>query len=379
MILNLSKQTLAELNANWTAQEIAQQPKIWRSVQAQVAQHKTASAFLEPLITQAKQGQLRIIFTGAGTSAFIGETVACLLSEKLGCVIEAIASTQIVSNPQQYLFADKPTLLVSFARSGNSPESVATADLVNQLVKKAYHLVITNNAEGALFTKFSQNPTACCLVLPQETHDQSFAMTSSASSMMMAALTLFAPNDFNAEWVEQTAQATETLLSHELIQIQRLASQAVERVIYLGSGHLKSVAQEMSLKLLELTAGERLGLFDSPLGFRHGPKSVINKEALVFVMLSGNAYSERYEQDLFNELQQEAKAKKVYLLGGASGQILTEICQLDPAARLFVYLVFGQLYAFYSALHLHYSPDNPCPSGEVNRVVKGVTIYPFSN
>ena len=24
------------------------------------------------------------------------------------------------------------------------------------------------------------------------------------------------------------------------------------------------------------------------------------------------------------------------------------------------------------------SPDDPCPSGEVNRVVKGVTIYPYT-
>ena len=41
------------------------------------------------------------------------------------------------------------------------------------------------------------------------------------------------------------------------------------------------------------------------------------------------------------------------------------------------YLAFGQILALKKSLSLGITPDNPCPTGEVNRVVKGVTIYQF--
>lgn len=41
------------------------------------------------------------------------------------------------------------------------------------------------------------------------------------------------------------------------------------------------------------------------------------------------------------------------------------------------YMVFYQMFAFFYARSLGVSADNPCPSGEVNRVVEGVTIYPY--
>ncbi|WP_301099029.1 SIS domain-containing protein [Otariodibacter sp.] len=376
MILNISNQTLENQNAFWTAKEIAQQPATWLETSNIIA-NSDVQSFVSPLIARAKKGELRIIFTGAGTSAFIGEVVAPVLSEKLGCVVEAIASTDLVSSPYQYLFEDKPTLLVSFARSGNSPESIGAVDRVNDIVKEAYHLAITNNVKGSLFTKCSDNPTAYPLALPDSTHDQGFAMTSSASNMMVAALMTFAPEAFNQQWVEQFAQVTEQLLNDDAKKIQELAHLPVKRIVYLGSGHFQGLARETSLKLLELTAGERLGFFESAMGFRHGPKSLVQNETLIFVFLSQNAYTAKYDRDLYNELVKDKKANQVLLLGDESGQFKAEIYKLNDAARIFPFLVIGQLYSFYSSLHLGYTTDNPCPTGEVNRVVQGVTLYSY--
>lgn len=376
MILNISNQILETQKAFWTAKEIAQQPATWRET-VQVVENSSVRTFTLPLVEKAKKGELRIIFTGAGTSAFIGDVVAPILSEKLGCVVEAIASTDLVSNPYQYLFADKPTLLVSFARSGNSPESIGAVDRVNEIVKEAYHLAITNNINGALFAKCSQNPTACTLALPDSTHDQSFAMTSSASNMMLAALLSLAPEAFDSQWVEQFAQVTEQLLAEDALAIQNLAHLPAKRVVYLGSGAFQGLARETSLKLLELTAGERLGFFESSMGFRHGPKSLVQGETLIFVFLSQHPYTAQYDRDLYNELVRDKKAKEIVLVGETSGQFKAEIDKLDDAARVFPFLVVGQLYAFYSSLHLGYTTDNPCPTGEVNRVVQGVTLYSY--
>ena len=376
MILNIANQTLEKNNAFWTAKEIAQQPATWRETFSIVTSSDVVS-FTQPLVERAKKGELRIIFTGAGTSAFIGDVVAPILSEKLGCVIEAIASTDLVSSPYQYLFADKPTLLVSFGRSGNSPESIGAVERVNDIVKEAYHLAITNNVNGALFAKCTQNPTAYALALPDSTHDKGFAMTSSASNMMLAALLSLAPDAFNEEWVESFVTVTEQLLEQDLLEIQRLAHLPLKRIVYLGSGHFQGLARETSLKLLELTAGERLGFFESSMGFRHGPKSLVQDETLIFIFLSQQPYTAQYDRDLYQELIRDKKAREVVLLGDTSGSIQAEIHKLDDAARIFPFLVIGQLYSFYSSLYLGYTTDNPCPTGEVNRVVQGVTIYPY--
>lgn len=377
MILNISNQLLENQKAFWTAKEIAQQPATWRET-VQVVAHSQVADFVSPLIERAKKGELRIIFTGAGTSAFIGEVVAPVLSEKLGCVVEAIASTDLVSNPYQYLFADKPTLLVSFARSGNSPESIGAVDRVNDIVQEAYHLAITNNIDGALFSKFHENLTACYpLALPNSTHDQGFAMTSSASNMMLAALLIFAPRLFDEAWVEKLAKVTETLLNEDATAIQRLAHQPLKRIVYLGSGHFQGLAREAALKLLELTAGERLGFFESAMGFRHGPKSLVQNETLIFLFQSQQPYTAQYDSDLYHELVQDQKAWEVVRLGDAHSPFKAELDQLDDAARIFPFLVIGQLYAFYSSLYLGYTTDNPCPTGEVNRVVQGVTLYSY--
>lgn len=377
MILNISNRILEAQNAFWTAKEIAQQPETWRET-AKIVADSQISTFLEPLVKRAKQGKLRIIFTGAGTSAFIGEVVAPVLSEKLGCVVEAVASTDLVSSPYQYLFADIPTLLVSFARSGNSPESIGAVDRVNDIVKEPYHLAITNNVNGALFAKCSNNSTAYPLALPDSTHDQGFAMTSSASNMMLAALLSFAPEHFTADWVEQFAAVTETLLQQDSSEIQRLAHLPLKRIVYLGSGHFQGLARETALKLLELTAGERLGFFESSMGFRHGPKSLVQNETLIFIFGSAHPYTAKYDRDLYNELVGDKKAQEVVLLGDTSGHFKAEIYKLDDAARIFPFLVVGQLYSFYSSLHLGYTTDNPCPTGEVNRVVQGVTLYSYN-
>lgn len=376
MILNISNQTLEKQNAFWTAREIAQQPATWLETAAIVRSSRAAS-FLQPLLERAKNGELRIIFTGAGTSAFIGEIVAPVLSQKLGYVVEAIASTDLVSNPYQYLFADKPTLLVSFARSGNSPESIGAMARVDEIVTDAYHLVITNNVNGALFAKCAGNPTAYPLALPEETHDKGFAMTSSASNMMLAALVAFLPEVFDEKWVDEMASVTAQLFEKDLLEIQRLAHLPLKRIVYLGSGHFQGLAREASLKLLELTAGERLGFFESSMGFRHGPKSLVQNETLIFIFLSQQPYTAQYDRDLHQELVRDGKAKEILLLGDTSGLIKAEICKLDDAARIFPFLVIGQLYSFYSSLYLGYTTDNPCPTGEVNRVVQGVTLYPY--
>ncbi|MGS2722605.1 SIS domain-containing protein [Porticoccus sp. GXU_MW_L64] len=367
--LGLEAETLKNKNSYWTAREITQQPQKWREASGNIAaRREQIDSFIQPLLATAG---LRIILTGAGTSAFVGDSLAPWLRKHTNQRVEAIATTDIVAAPDQYLQAHVPTLLVSFARSGDSPESVAAVKLATQLVENCYHLVITCNPDGYL-AKASQNDERIfCLLMPEGTNDKSFAMTSSFTSMLFSCATVFVPDHSQ---LQAAAEATEALLEQQQGAISELARKDIDRLVVLGAGNLLGIAREASLKCLELTAGKMMVAFDSPLGFRHGPKSMVNEKSLIVVMHSSEAYVGRYDRDLHNELLRDKKTDHVIELSPSTlaAQGLTDL------GLSLLYIAWCQTYAFYRAWHMGIGADNPCPTGEVNRVVRGVEIYPFT-
>ncbi|EGR0771282.1 SIS domain-containing protein [Vibrio parahaemolyticus] len=382
--LGYSEQDLESLKAFWTAKEVEQQPACWRKTQATFSECFTAiDTFMSKVLAHH---DLRIVMTGAGTSAFAGRALAPALAEKTGRRVEAVATTDLVSNPYQYFAEDLPTLLVSFARSGNSPESVAAVELANQCLSDCYHLLLTCNGEGKLYQKSLDDSRCFALLMPEETNDKSFAMTSSFSSMMMAAFSILDHKQDHSKEIERISLCSEGLIKEINIPISNMASMDIRRVIYLGSGGLQGLAQESALKLLELTAGKVVATYDSPLGFRHGPKSIVDKQTLIVVYISNNPYTRQYDLDLLAELRRDKIACKVIAI---TAQLDEQVISGDywhvPAMEtatdielLFPYIIFAQIYAFHRALVLGNTPDNPCPTGEVNRVVQGVTIHNFN-
>lgn len=381
--LNYSHDWLAQHQAQHTAKEICQQPQIWRHVWLLIEQQRTAiQTFLQPLLDDA---DLEIILTGAGSSAFGGVALAPWLRETTQRNVRAYGSTEIVTDPLQYLCPDKKTLLVSFARSGNSPESVAAVKLADQLIPNCYHLFLTCNPSSALTqyaTDAKQPQRIYELVMPEGSHDVGFAMTSSISSMILATLLLL--GNVEQQDAKQAVMHIADICEQKLVAWQtitkQLASLPCQRVVYVGSSCFMGIAQESALKILELTAGKLATRFDSTLGLRHGPKFMVNADTLVICFLSNDAYIRQYDNDLFNELVHDNIASHVLALSGQTTQsthILTVDSHLADCWLMFPYLVFAQMLAFETSLSCGLTPDNPCPTGEVNRVVKGVNIYPF--
>ncbi|CAK6711809.1 MULTISPECIES: SIS domain-containing protein [Vibrio] len=373
---------LEQRNGVHTAQEISHQPQLWRALSTILEeQYEAIRDFLTPLL---EQPDLRIILTGAGTSAFVGDAAAPFIQEGLRFQVESIPTTDLVSNPEQYLDPSRPTLVVSYARSGNSPESVAAVALVDQLVPHCHHLFLTCNRDGELshYARTAQN--ACCVIMPEGSNDKSFAMTSSFSCMLMSTLTLFggqSPKQWH-EQIEVVAALCEAKLEQWESAIKALASQPYERLIVIGSGGFAGLAREASLKSLELSAGKVMTAFDSSLGFRHGPKFTINDKAVVIQLLSSDAYTRGYDLDLFNEIRRDKQALAHIALTELSlnEDDVFEFGRLDLGDQwlCFPFILFCQMLAFEKSLQLGFGPDNPCPTGEVNRVVQGVTIYPFN-
>lgn len=360
-------------SGKWTATEIAQQPTLWRELQADF-KHRQAqlSAFLNPLLAK---DNLRIILTGAGTSAYIGEALAAFLQRQLrlpGQRVEALSSTDIVSHPRLHLNPLQPTLIVSYGRSGNSPESLAVLALADELLTDVSHLLLTCNPEGALASYAAEHSHKACLwLMPQDSHDRSFAMTSSFSCMYLATLLLFAEEDKS---LSRVLTLTEQLLETRLDEVQQTAAHSCKRIVFLGAGPLKAAAQEAALKYLELTAGIVISSFESPLGFRHGPKSLVNEDTQIVLLGSSEPYARAYDLDLLAELRADKRALDICYL---SEEALAQDGQasLEEAWLTLPFIVYCQLLAFYKALELGVSADNPCPSGQVNRVVQGVKLH----
>ena len=378
----LSDSQLEQAGAGWTSKEIVQQPQVWQQVQAMLSQGSTAiDAFLSPLLDKQR---LRIVLTGAGTSAFIGECLAPAMSQQLGRWVEAVSTTDLVARPEGYLYRDIPTLLVSFARSGNSPESVAAIDICQQFVADCHHLVVTCNREGSLALRCGAMPNANVIVLPDETNDKGFAMTSSFSSMLLAAAMSFRLLPREAAPVAAIAQAANKAMHDAQPLLSALAQGRFERVIYLGSGVFKGLAREAALKMLELTDGKVIATSDTSLGFRHGPKTIVNRHTLVVLMISNDSDTRRYDLDILKELRNDGVAGRIVVLF-AIGEATTHhpdhllidgMADAGDLALCLPFVIFAQSLALMQSIQLGITPDNPNAAGTVNRVVQGVTIYP---
>ena len=374
----------ASTTGTWTEEEIRQQPASWiRSLKNIDAIRSTIDAFLTPLL---RKTDLRIVLTGAGTSAFIGETIAPWLSRHTGKNISAVPTTDLVTNPMDYLNPAHPLLLVSFARSGNSPESVAAVELANQFVPECYHLSITCNEAGSLYQNLVDSDNAFALLMPAETHDRGFAMTSSITTMMASCLAVFAPEVFNSQTFRDVADRSQAILDSLGDFSQGVFGDgAWKRIVYLGSGGLQGIARESALKVLELTAGKLAAFYDSPTGFRHGPKSLVDNETLIVVFISSHSYTRQYDLDLLAELRRDRQAMRVVAIAAETDAIIEAGPHiLLPPSRSFIdmeqafcFLMYAQVFALTQSIHVGNTPDTPSASGTVNRVVQGVIIHPW--
>jgi tagatose-6-phosphate ketose/aldose isomerase len=376
----------AELEAAgglWTAREISQQPAVWPKIESLL--NGTAGAlraFLRPLLDRK---DLRIVLTGAGTSAFIGECLAPALKRSTQLRVEAIPTTDLVGSPDSWFEAAVPTLLVSFARSGNSPESLAALNLAEQWVKDCHHLILTCNPDGELYRRGAQLQNALVLLLPEETNDRGFAMTSSFTGMILAASLAF--DSLRLDRAELLSRWAAGVLQTQVPYISELARAGFERVVYLGGQEFKGLAREAALKMLELSDGRIVALAETPLGFRHGPKTIVNSKTLVVMFLSNDSHARQYETDLLRELRSDGVAARIVALSASDGKSESSspegitVDARSTATNLglcFPYAVFAQTLAFLRSLSLGLRPDTPNARGVVNRVVQGVSIYPWN-
>ena len=388
-IFDITSEDMQKATATFTLTEIYQQPATWKKTCDQIKAHKDElKAFIDQVITRE---DFDVILTGAGTSEFVGNALFPALTGKLNYKVKSYGTTDIVATPEAYLSRTKPTLLISFGRSGNSPESVGAIDAAEAVCDNIWHLFVTCNKDGALSKRAATTGNCYAINLTDETHDQSFAMTSSFSNMYLATYLCFHLDclDETIAKVEKIMAAGQSFLDGKYGIAQQIVNEYdFNRIVYLGSNCLKGIAQESALKMLELTAGRVVTMYDTPLGFRHGPKSIIDDNTITVVYLSDDAYTRQYEVDLIKEMSGQRKGNKIVAVMSAADEavsalvdytVVYDLADKNESALLGLDdILFAQTLAVLKSLSMGITPDNPCPTGEVNRVVKGVTLYPYT-
>lgn len=388
-MFGIREEVWKNINGFNTATEIYQQPELWletlQIIQNNIEKIKGFFAGFQ------ENKNTRVIFAGAGTSAYIGETLVPYLQRKYNYRFEAIPTTHIVTNPENYLEKDTTTIIISFGRSGNSPESMATFNLAEQLINDVHHIFITCNPDGEMAKTAKDKKNILLLLMPEKSNDKGFAMTSSLTCMMLAALLIFDIQNLEnySKQLAEIANIGKNILDNNHQKLSELLNSTPKRVIYLGSGSFYGLSKESALKLLELTRGKIIGYSESVLGFRHGPKSIVNDETLVFIFLSQDAYSKKYDIDLLKEIYNDPGDHTVIAISANFENDLKEICddllylpeeaaEIDnPILISMLYILYAQVFALLASVKSGIEPDNPNPGGIVNRVVKGVNIYPY--
>ena len=371
-----------------TPAEIAQQPDMWaRMVRILRSDGAAIRDFMSrSVLTGSKKSTL--LLTGAGTSEFIGTSIMNVLRGRLSREVTAIPTTHLVTHASSILVPGHDYTILSFARSGNSPESVATYEQVKRIAPQASHIVITCNRDGALAKAADQDDAACSILLPEETHDQGLAMTSSFSTMAFAGIGLAFMErlDDLASLSIQLGEGTGRVISTYGDLIADFADRPFTRACFLGSGALFGTMQECHLKMQEMTEGKVVCRYESFLGLRHGPQVFIDGACVVVAALASDPLVRRYELDMLRELKSKGQGCGTLVICDRANReisdVASDVIELYPESqpvhddyRVMTDVVVGQILGTMKSIGLGLKPDAPSESGTINRVVQGVVIY----
>lgn len=364
-----------------TLREIAQQPFVWADTALRAAElvktvflpRRTAGAFRS------------IAMVGSGSSHYVGELAAPAIQNRLGLPVVAVPAGNLLTHGKAVLPLPEPVLMVSIARSGNSPESVAAIRIAAREAPRTQFLHITCNPAGRLAQPAPDDPRAAVLALHPSTNDQSLVMTSSFTSLALAALALGyadAPAHYLAQ-AERLATDLERLLPELFRTAASLPYAISRRAIFLGGGCQYGAAREAALKLTEMTAGRVVAMAETHLGLRHGPMAAVDGETLIVSFVPPARRPARYAADLVSEVG--LKSLGCGTVSAAAGETprrheegapaATPGTEVDEGFAALENVVFGQSIGFSACRSRGLRPDAPSAAGVITRVVPPFPIY----
>lgn len=389
-LLDLPEQEKAERGLEHTPREIWQQPETWGVTHRLCAraQRELQDAVRRAGIGRGSTSSPTVYLVGAGTSDYTGRALAPLLRARWGCDVWAIPSTTLLTEFEEFHRAGREYFWISFSRSGESPEGVALLERALERRPQIRHLVITCNPQGPMAQLCERHQDrALALVLDDAVNDRGLAMTSSFSNMVLAGQCVAHLDDL-AQFGEVVARMSETgrqFLPAAAEAAAEVTTLGCSRACFVGSGVLRAVADECSLKVVELSAGKVTTLAETPLGLRHGPMSSVDGQTVFVAFLSSDARRRGYELDLLREIDRKRLGRVRLAVMIANGDDVSQLAdyRLPLAAapdfpdhyRPVLDVMLGQLIGLFASMRCGLKPDQPSPGGTITRVVQPIKLY----
>jgi tagatose-6-phosphate ketose/aldose isomerase len=366
-----------------TLREICQQPETWLRTCGQMV------AATE-IVKQVHVGIRSLTLTGSGSSQYAGECICLALQNDLNIQVASVGGGTLLTYGGKALPPERPGLVISLARSGDSPESRGAIELLLNTEPRIQHVVLTCNENGSLTKAWREHAKVRVFTLPNETNDQSLVMTSSFTNLMLAARFMSmwnTPHEY-ALLCKRASNIAEKLISENFDVLAGIAKSKFQRVAFLGTGPAFGAAREAALKMLEMTAGRVTTLCETYLGFRHGPMSYAQKDTLIVAFLSSNSVLRAYEADLLQELDRKKLGFSKLIVGEKipaavlrNGDVAIEcpgLAELGDQDSATIHVIVGQLLGFFRCLEEGLRPDSPSEDGIIQRVVEKFPLHTSS-
>ena len=388
-LLDATEDERAKSGYGHTIEEIVQQPVTWLDTAARAVEHRNALQLL--LGRGGREAGIRsLMLSGSGSSLYAGECVAPALQSELAIPVRAVAGGDLLTNPQSAILPGRPSLLVSIARSGNSPESAGAVENLLQGEPECRHLFITCNENGRLAAGYRGDARTHAMILHERTNDRSLVMTSSFTNMVLAARSLGfldRPAEYQ-EMVHRLRGVAGHLLIRHGQSLAEVARDDYGFALYLGAGCRLGAAREAGLKMMEMSAGRTRTMVETYLGLRHGPMAAVHDDTLIVCLLSADALARAYEIDLIRELNRKKLGRRKVIVGeGIPMDLMRDsdvavecpgINQVGDENVAVIDVLAGQLLALYHCLAIGLRPDSPSPGGIISRVVEDFRVHKSS-
>jgi tagatose-6-phosphate ketose/aldose isomerase len=363
-----------------TLHEICQQPWTWLRTCALMVESRE-------ILQQILREMRNITLTGSGSSQYAAEGVRFMLREYAGLSVASVGGGDLLMYAGRVLPVDRPGMLISLARSGDSPESRGAIELLLDTEPQIRHIVVTCNENGSLTKSWRDPDTVHVITLPRETNDKSLVMTSSFTNLLLAArfVGMLDKADEYQRLCMKLSNIAKDVMAKNFNTLAKIAGTNFERAVFLGSGCQFAAAREGALKMLEMTAGRVTTMSETYLGFRHGPMSFVQDETLLICFLSSDSMRRAYELDLLQELDRKKLGLAKLLVGDKIPQrVIREqdvaiecdgLAELGDDDAAIIGVVVAQLLGFFRCLEEGLRPDSPSQDGIIQRVVQRFPLH----
>ena len=365
------------------------QPYLWLEGVKIIEQNRER---IKKFIDQIKSiKSLKIYLVGAGSSAKAAALVENYIRKATGLDVYSISSTNLITQPDNYISQDCPGLLVSFGSSGNTTEGIEAVELFKEKCSKLYQMLIICSNKGEIVGKYSNQKDVLYVPIPEGTKGRSMAATGEFTLLIQYALMMFDIDrfDYYADMFKNANADAEYFFEKDIYKVHSIANKKYDVIAALGSNALTALASEMCLKISELSSGLQSSQFHPILEFRHGPKLIMNSKSLVSFFISSNPHTMKYEIDMLRECSENKRNSTIAAVSMDYNEKIDENCDYyfyfnrngfsyrDDSHIIFQYALYLQSLAILKSIDLGISPDKlgSDVSGFVNKVAQGVKIY----